>query len=79
MRTLIVKIPFGLFRTLLKLYALFSGKPPFTAAQLNALAGGDEFSGVDTEKTFGVRQTPFEDAVRESYCDPRYSGMVLKR
>ena len=79
LRTLIVKIPFDLFRTLLKLYALFSGKPPFTAAQLNALAGGDEFSGVDTEKTFGVRQTPFEDAVRESYCDPRYSGMVLKR
>lgn len=79
LRTLIVKIPFDLFRTLLKLYALFSGKPPFTAAQLNALAGGDEFSGVDTGKTFGVRQTPFEDAVRESYCDPRYSGMVLKR
>ncbi len=79
LHTLIVKIPFGLFRALLKLYALFSGKPPFTAAQLNALAGGDEFTGVDTQATFGVTQTPFEDAVRESYCDPRYSGIVLKR
>lgn len=79
LRTLIVQIPFGLFRTLLKVYALFSGKPPFTATQLKALAGGDEFSGVDTEETFGVQQTPFEDAVRESYCDPRYSGIVLKR
>ena len=79
LHTLIVKIPFGLFRALLKLYAMFSGKPPFTAAQLNALAGGDEFTGVDTQTTFGVTQTPFEDAVRESYCDPRYSGIVLKR
>ena len=79
LHTLIVKIPFGLFRALLKFYALFSGKPPFTAAQLNALAGGDDFTGVDTKATFGVTQTPFEDAVRESYCDPRYSGIVLKR
>ena len=79
LHTLIVKIPFGLFRALLKFYTLFSGKPPFTAAQLNALAGGDEFTGVDTQTTFGVKQTPFEVAVRESYCDPRYSGIVLKR
>jgi hypothetical protein len=60
-------------------YALFSGKPPFTAAQLDALAAGDEFSGVDTQATFGVAQTPFEAAVRESYCDPRYSNIVLQR
>ena len=79
LHTLIVRVPFGLFRALLKLYAMFSGKPPFTAAQLKALAGGDEFTGVDTQTTFGVTQTPFEDAVRESYCDPRYSGIVLKR
>lgn len=79
LHTLIVRIPFGVFRALLKIYAVFSGKPPFTAAQLKALAGGDEFSGVDTQATFGVTQTPFEDAVRESYCDPRYSGIVLKR
>lgn len=79
LRTLIVPIPFGLFRGLLKFYALFSGKPPFTASQLEALAAGDQFSGVDTFATFGVRQTPFDEAVRESYCDPRYSGIVLKR
>ncbi|MEP6939674.1 MAG: NAD-dependent epimerase/dehydratase family protein [Rudaea sp.] len=79
LRTRIVHIPFGLFRLLLKLYALFSGKPPFTADQLTALSAGDEFHGVDTLATFGVRQTPFEDAVRESYCDPRFSGIVLKR
>jgi len=79
MRTLIVHIPYPLFRALLRIYALFSGKPPFTADQLEALSAGDEFHGVDTRVAFGVTQTPFEDAVRESYCDPRYSAVVLKR
>ncbi len=77
--TLIVHIPYGLFHALLRLYAVFSRKPPFTADQLKALTAGDEFHGVDTYTEFGVRQTPFEDAVRESYCDPRYSRIVLKR
>lgn len=79
LRTLILRIPYGLFRLLLKTYALFSGRPPFTAAQLDALSAGDEFHGVDTAAVFGVRQTPFEEAVRESYCDPRYGAIVLER
>jgi len=79
LHTLIVHIPYSLFHFLLKIYALFSGKPPFTADQLKALSAGDEFHGVDTLATFGVAQTPFEDAVRESYCDPRYAAVVLKR
>jgi nucleoside-diphosphate-sugar epimerase len=79
LHTLIVPIPFGLFRGLLRLYSLFSGKPPFTASQLDALSAGDEFEGVDTRAVFGVRQTPFADAVRESYCDPRYCDIVLRR
>ena len=79
LRTRIVHIPYSLFHFLLKVYALFSGKPPFTADQLKALSAGDEFHGIDTRAVFGVAQTPFEDAVRESYCDPRYGGIVLKR
>lgn len=79
LHTWIVHIPYGLFRFLLRLYALFSRKPPFTADQLKALTAGDDFRGVDTQAVFGVRQTPFEDAIRESYCDPHYSGIVLKR
>jgi len=79
LRTVIVHIPYALFHFLLKIYALFSGKPPFTADQLKALSAGDEFHGVDTRATFGVAQTPFEDAVRESYCDARYAPVVLKR
>ena len=79
LRTPIVHIPYGLFHFLLRIYALFSGKPPFTADQLKALTAGDEFHGIDTEKVFGVRQTPFSDAIQESYCDATYSGIVLKR
>jgi len=79
LHTLILPIPFGLFRWLLRVYALFSGKPPFTASQLDALSAGDEFHGVDTQAAFGVQQTPFEVAVAESYCDPRYGAIVLRR
>jgi len=79
LRTRIVHIPYRLFLFLLKLYALFSRKPPFTADQLKALTAGDDFRGVDTAAIFGVTQTPFHDAIRESYCDPRYSSIVLRR
>lgn len=79
LRTLIVHIPIGFFAFLLKTYSLFSSKPPFTASQLKALSAGDDFSGVDTEAVFGVKQTPFEQAVVESYCDPTYSSVVLQR
>jgi hypothetical protein len=64
---------------LLRTYALFSRNPPFTADQLSALVAGDNFHGVDTQQVFGVKQTPFEEAIRESYCEPRYSEIVLKR
>lgn len=79
LRTLIVRIPVSLFAFLLRTYALFSRKPPFTADQLEALTAGDDFVGVDTFAVFGVTQTPFEQAIRESYCDPRYSPVVLER
>ena len=79
LRTALVHIPVALFAALLKLYALFSDKPPFTADQLKALCAGDDFKGVDTEEAFGFRQTPLEDAVRESYCDPRYSHVLVDR
>ncbi|MCF7749383.1 NAD-dependent epimerase/dehydratase family protein [Bacillus subtilis subsp. subtilis] len=79
LHTVIVHIPMGFFAFLLRTYSLFSSKPPFTADQLKALSAGDDFKGVDTEAVFGVRQTPFEDAIRESYTDPRYSHIVLQR
>lgn len=79
LRTLLVHIPMSFFAWLLRTYALFSRKPPFTADQLKALSAGDDFQGIDTATVFGVIQTPFEDAVRESYCDARYSHIILRR
>lgn len=79
LHTVIVHIPIGFFGFLLKVYSLFSSKPPFTASQLTALSAGDDFTGVDTQAVFGVKQTPFEQAIAESYTDPTYSGVVLQR
>jgi len=79
LKTPIIPIPYSVFYVLLKLYALFSKSPPFTADQLKALTAGDEFSGIDTAAVFGVRQTPFDLAIRETFCDPVYGQIVLKR
>ncbi len=74
----IVKIPFKLFEVLLQIYGLFVKKPPFTAQQLRALVAGDYFKGVDIKKEFLVTPTPLEQALRETYCDPRFNQIVLE-
>jgi nucleoside-diphosphate-sugar epimerase len=79
LKTWIIHIPYWLFYALLKLYAIFSRKPPFTADQLKALTAGDAFTGVNTDEVFGVTQTSFEAAIRETFCDDQYSQIVLKR
>lgn len=79
LRTPIVRIPYWLFDALLKLYALFSDRPPFTSSQLKALTAGDDFSGVDIEKTFGFKPTPFAEGIRETFCHPVYSRYVVER
>jgi len=79
LRTPIVRIPYALFDLLLRVYALFSQRPPFTAGQLKALTAGDDFTGVDIEATFGFRPTPFADGIRETFCHPVYSKHVVQR
>lgn len=76
---LIVHIPMGFFAFLLRVYALFSKKPPFTADQLKALAAGDEFPEDPWWDEFGVESTPFEKAMWETHHDPKYSKYILKR
>lgn len=76
-RTLIVKIPYALFRALLATWALFDRNPPFTTQQLQALVARDEFEVIDWPGIFGVRPTPFAEALRETFTDPRYSGIAL--
>jgi nucleoside-diphosphate-sugar epimerase len=77
-RTAIVHIPHGLFKALLDVWSKFDTNPPFTSAQLAALTAGDEFEVIDWPGMFGLRATPFLDAVREAYCDPKYSSVALQ-
>jgi len=77
--TMILTIPYSLFDSLLRVYALFSSKPPFTRSQLTALTAGDYFKGVDIEQVFGIKPTPFADAIRETFLHPVYSRIVVGR
>jgi nucleoside-diphosphate-sugar epimerase len=73
----IVKIPYGLFYGLLWVWALFDRNPPFTTQQLQALVAKDEFEVVDWPGMFGVRSTPFAEAINETFNHPVYSNVVL--
>jgi nucleoside-diphosphate-sugar epimerase len=74
--TLVLPVPYNVFDALLRIYALFDSRPPFTSAQLQALTAGDRFTGVDTVREFAVALTPFEEAMRETHCHPVYSAIV---
>jgi nucleoside-diphosphate-sugar epimerase len=77
-RTRIVRIPYWTFWLLLKTFALFSRDPPFTTKQLAALVTPDEFEVIDWWNIFSVKSTPFEVALRETFCDPVYSKIALQ-
>ncbi len=77
-RSLIVNIPYGLFHALLWLWGRFDRNPPFTTQQLAALVARDEFEVIDWPRIFGVRSTPFAEAIRETFCDPTYGRVVLE-
>jgi nucleoside-diphosphate-sugar epimerase len=77
-RTPIVRIPYRLFHALLWTWALFDRDPPFTTQQLSALTAKDEFEVIDWPGIFGVRATPFAEAVEETFNDPRYGAVVLE-
>jgi nucleoside-diphosphate-sugar epimerase len=74
----ILKIPYGLFHGLLWLWALFDRNPPFTTQQLAALVAKDEFEVIDWPGKFGVRCTPFAEAMEETFRHPVYSTVVLE-
>jgi nucleoside-diphosphate-sugar epimerase len=77
-RCAIVRIPYGLFDWLLRLWAAFDKNPPFTSEQLAALAAGDVFDVIDWEGIFGVNATPFTVAIDRTFHDPRYSNIRLQ-
>ncbi len=77
-RTPIVRIPYGLFYALLWAWSLVDKNPPFTTQQLAALSAKDEFEVIDWPGIFGVKSTPFRDAIAETFNHPRYSSVVLE-
>ena len=76
-RTIILKIPYHLFRLLLWVWAIFDHDPPFTTQQLQALVASDEFEVIDWSGIFGVPATPFSIAIDETFNDPTYSKVYL--
>jgi nucleoside-diphosphate-sugar epimerase len=77
-RTVILKIPYGLFQSLLWLWARFDRNPPFTTQQLAALVASDEFEVIDWPGLFGVSPTPFAQAIDETFNHPIYSKIALE-
>jgi nucleoside-diphosphate-sugar epimerase len=75
---LIVHIPYGLFRAMLGVWAVFDREPPFTTQQLAALVAHDAFELIDWPAIFGVTPTPFRQAIDTTFNDPVYSRVVLE-
>jgi nucleoside-diphosphate-sugar epimerase len=76
-RAAVIRIPYRVFWLLLKVYALFDRNPPFTTNQLEALVIPEVFEVIDWPRIFGVPATPLPEALRETFQDPRYSGIAL--
>lgn len=74
----LVRIPTGLFRTLLATYAMIDRNPPFTTRQLDALITPETFEIIDWPGIFGVPGTGLRDAMMQTYRDPRYSAVELE-
>ena len=79
LRTPLLHLPVPVFAAALRLAALFTAKPPFTADQLKALTAGDDFSGVDMRATFGFEPTPLADGINETFRHPQYSALAVER
>ena len=77
-RARILRIPYGMFAMLLRAYGLVSKNPPFTEKQLAALSTPDVFEVIDWPGIFGVRATPLEAAMNETFRHPVYSKIALQ-
>ncbi len=77
-RTPIVQIPYWLFWLLLWGAGKVLRDPPFTTQQLEALVIPETFPVFDWPARFGVHQTPFEEAVRQTFLDPKNSQVELE-
>jgi nucleoside-diphosphate-sugar epimerase len=73
----IQRVPYSLFKALLKLNALVDKNPPFTVGQLEALVTPDVFEVIDWPGIFCVRATPLQQALDTTFRDPMYSQVTL--
>lgn len=77
-KTLILKIPYFLFFFLIWLVGLVKKNPPFTVHQLRALIIPETFDIIDWPKIFDVKQTPYLDALDETFNTKPYSEIELE-
>jgi len=77
-KTPVIRLPYGLFWLLLKLYEVLNSNPPFTTMQLRALATPDVFEVIDWPTLFRVRPTRLQEALWETFRDPRYASITLE-
>jgi nucleoside-diphosphate-sugar epimerase len=73
----IQKVPYNVFRAMLKANAIFDKNPAFTIKQLEALVTPDVFEVIDWPSIFGVRSTPLREALETTFRDPVYSKVAL--
>jgi nucleoside-diphosphate-sugar epimerase len=76
-KTLIIKIPYSFFYSLLWTWSLFDSNPPFTTQQLKALTTSDEFEVIDWPSIFNVPYTPFSKAINVTFNDIEYNKIIL--
>ena len=73
----VVRVPYSVFWTMLKINAAFDKNPAFTVGQLKALVTPDIFEVIDWPGIFKVRATPLQEALEITYRDPVYSKVAL--
>jgi nucleoside-diphosphate-sugar epimerase len=73
----LLHVPIPMFAFMLRIYELFSNKPPFTVDQLVALTAGDDFTGIDIKHTFGFEPTAFGEGVKQTFQHPVYSQYAV--
>src|ERR1035441_7975028 len=77
-RARVVKLPYKLFWSMLRVNAVFDKDPPFTTKQLEALVTPDIFEVIDWPGIFGVRCTPLHEALEKTFQHPEYSRLTLE-
>lgn len=75
---IIARIPYSLFYALIWTWSRFDKNPPFTTQQLAALSTPDRFEVIDWPGIFGVSNTSFAQALKETFTDPVYSNVILE-